>query len=435
MTESPELLEERGVLGWYLGMQHAPPSRSILRPEHFRHGRHRAIWQSALQARPGWGPLDLMSAEELIACTSTGTLPSKLQLPGTEARIVERWARRHLAEEVDRVSAQLLRGMSLEEAVSALRAACGQAGAGALGKIQTFQEAGVELMGTWLRAVKQEGPRLTLPLFLPRLQVHTGGWLRGALYYCGACTSTHKTTFATQAAQYLAEQGERVFVWTMEDNSLRIAARVLARSIPWLDTKALLHGLTESKQVPVGVDVMLSDVGAVLDQSWTTNLRICSEKRPTLSRVIGVLSAEVARGATFAALDFFQLIRKDSRKTDSLEHVEETAFELQALAEDLGIPILVTVQPTQSAQQAQFSEGRPITMSDFRGGAPISQSAYGVFIINAGGKWIEGDAKKRWRRDPSWVSIHIAKSKDSSTEPSRFLVRPENDLITNEKPI
>lgn len=427
MSKQGDQESERLVVAHYLVHRRRDIRDSVLQSDHFTHGKLSAWWAAAESSAGDWRPSDLGIDPDAFALMS-GIRASDAEVQKAEKRIVRRWQVRFLAKGCQQFLQSIGDGKieSPDDALNEIRALLGEAESGGVVEARTHREVGIALFNDWAQAIKSGEERL-LPMPLAGLTKRLTGWQKGKLYLVGAVTSGHKTTFGRMAAWECAEAGHRSLLWPMEDTAQEMASRTFAAKIKQVDTRTFTtfrrpEGITEGDFTN-----MLSALGTHLDSEPSKQMRYLDEAMPRLTRVLGRVSAEVAKGLDFAVLDFMQLIQPDDPKMGEVQHWFMVSNALAAMAKRLNIPVLCTVQPTQAATRDQARNKRPLTLGDLRGGSAIAQSAYGVLLFN---RVYDDDGEL----DRRYLDVDVAKWKNADTGGMRFKVERSNDLILDDDP-
>jgi replicative DNA helicase len=422
MSAAGDVEAERAVLSHYLVKRRADVRDAQVKDVHFLHGEHSTWWAKAESAVDGWRAVDLGIPVDTVALLAA-IQPTEHQLREAEKRMIRRWQVSHIQRACQELVEDIQSGevKTPNVALDRVRETLGHAEAGGVIEARTHREVGLALFQEWSEEI-QAGRSRNLPMPLGALQGRLGGWRRGKYYLVGAITSAHKTTFARMTGWKLAQDGFRPLLWEMEDSAEELAARTFAAEVEKVNTRTFTtyerpEGITDDD-----FTAMIHNLGQHLDEDASSKLRYLDEGLPKLSRVLGCVSAEAAKGLDAVILDFMQLIQPDSSRVDETTHWFHVSNALAAMAKRLDIPVIATVQPTQMATREQARLKRPLTLGDLRGGSSIAQAAYGVFLLNR--VWDEeGELDKRF------IEVAIAKWKNADTDNVRFAVARHRDLI------
>jgi replicative DNA helicase len=425
MSKAGNIETERIVLSHYLVRRAADIRDAQVTAEHFFHGKHGVWWETAVSAPQSWTPGDMREAglDPDTMALLAAIRPSPEEVNRAEKRMVRHWQVTYVQRFCRELSDEIKEGDvdTPDGALDRMRRALADAESGGVVEARTHRDVGIDLFREWSDSLKSD-ERKTLPMPLRKLNERLLGWQRGKLYLVGAVTSGHKTTFARQAAWHVAKAGYRSLFWPMEDTAEEMAARTFAAEIKQADTRTFTtfqrpEGITQDDFAD-----LIHNLGKHLDSPSSVNLRYLDEGLPKLTRVLGRLSAEAARGLDFAALDFMQLIQPDDPSTHEVQHWFTVANALAAAAKRLNIALVATVQPTQAATREQARNQKPLTLGDLRGGSAIAQSAYGVLLLNR--VWDEdGEIDRRY------LDVDVAKWKNADPGRMRYNVERSNDVI------
>jgi len=412
---------EKLVIAHYLVHRAADQRDARVNAAMFSNGKLGSWWMGAQGAAKGWRPGDLGIDPDSYALLA-GMRPSAKDVNLAEKRIVRRWQVRYLSKAAMDLTEAIGKGEieQPEEALNTVRQFLAEAESGGVAEARTHRDVGIELFREWTQALKS-GITDLIPMPMEKLATALTGWQRGKFYLVGAVTSGHKTTFGRMACWHAAQNGHEALLWPMEDTDKEMAARTFAAEIRQVSTRTFTT-YQRPDVTEADFSAMLQGLAKHLDSDAAKKLRYIDEAMPRLSRVLALLSAEVAKGLDFIALDFMQLIQPDKDDMNETSHWFKVSNALAAAAKRLNIPIVATVQPTQHATREQARIKRPLNLGDLRGGSAIAQSAYGVLLLNR--VWDdEGELDRRF------IDVEIAKWKNAACKNLRFKVEPHRDLI------
>ncbi len=413
---------ERKLTAFYIANRQASVRATILHARHFATLRHRELWGAAIESPDDTALSIGMKPDELAGYSVVYV--AEREVPGLERQLIEAWQLSELRVRLRDLWDQPW--SKPEEGIAAVREAISEIEAGGPPKARSHREVGLQLVDEWLRGMTED--RRTVPTPFPFLNKAVGGYVIGKLHLVSAITSGHKTTVARMSAWHASDRG-RVLFWTMEDGEQDMAARTIAAETKRVDTRTLYTYQRPTQDEAGEFEALLREVEESLAVERAKNLHYMDEPTPTLSRVLGAIAAEAARGdLVLAVLDFLQLIQPDqaTQHLSEREHLFRVTAQLSALAHRLKIPILATVQPKQDDTHAQESTGRPIVMSSMRGGSAIAQNAWAVILLNR--PWDKDNGLNRHK-----LEITVAKWKSGESGLSKTLdVRPNKDLIFEE---
>ena len=190
---------------------------------------------------------------------------------------------------------------------------------------------------------------------LKNLDDATGGGLRPGLFLIGAGTSIGKTTFCSQLADGLAENGSDVIYFSLEQSKLEMVSKSLSRETARIDIKhavtgtAIMDGYRPSivldaerrHKEKVGDRLSIVEAGFNADADYITDYVRRYVKRNETRPVVFV--------------DYLQiLLPGDAKKTDKREAVEEALSKLVLLKRELDLTIIAIVSLNRSSYLYPF---------------------------------------------------------------------------------
>lgn len=193
------------------------------------------------------------------------------------------------------------------------------------------------------------------PTGLKNLDDATGGGLRPGLFLIGAGTSIGKTTFCSQLADGLAENGSDVIYFSLEQSRLEMMAKTLSRETAKVDMKravtgtAIMDGYTpqivldaaRKHKEKVGDRLSIIEAGFNADADFITDYVRRYVKRNGTRPVVFV--------------DYLQiLLPGDAKRTDKREAVEEALTKLVLLKRELDLTIIAIVSLNRSSYLNPF---------------------------------------------------------------------------------
>lgn len=263
--------------------------------------------------------------------------------------------------------------------------------------------------------------KLTLPLPLQSLQDALGGLPVGKLVMVQAITSGHKTTLVRLMMEHLAWIDTPTAYITLEDSAEHLAARTIASRGD--GSFAVRQIMTGEKLDDRAMSAFIHAADKVIGKDPPLLIR---HEALSLRKCITRIHEAVAKGAKAVGVDFFQLLTPDDPRTPEVAHWARTAQALQAVALELGVPLVVAVQATQEATKKAEDAGRAVGLGDIRGGSAISQAAFGVLSLAFP---MDDDG----RRVPGKITIIPRKWKTAQTGiPIRCDLLAGQDIIADE---
>lgn len=248
----------------------------------------------------------------------------------------------------------------------------------------------------------RDGKPLTLEMPWQALQDRLDGWPLGRLVMIQAITSGHKTTAGRQAAEHVARTGTPTAYITFEDPPEHIAARSMSADSDGSFTVRDLMTASSKANVTTGV-VHVADTLVTMD----IPMRIRYEKM-TLPKLRQRLHEAASKDCKMVVVDFFQLIVPERVGETTTDFLARAANEIQGVAMDTGMAIILLVQPTQEATKRAKETGYQLDLGDIRGGSAIAGAAFGVLALG-----FEYDDHRR--RVPDRILVAVRKWKTAST--------------------
>lgn len=249
--------------------------------------------------------------------------------------------------------------------------------------------------------------------------------MRGKLWMIIGSSSNHKSTLLRMSLWNASKAGHNPIYMNFEDTKENIIGRTFASEIKEIDTHFFFTGEKPKGITPYDMERIFSKLGTHLESDPSVRMRYVDLSSPTISRLCGLISTEVARGADMVGIDFFQLIRPDRGREDP-EHWKAASQALHDLAKDLNVPIIATAQVTHEAQREQDRTGRHHVVNDVIGGSAIKNNIWGALLLNKVSRDEAG-----WQPDPRKIHIQVAKNKGGKQMGGVFGVMPSRDLITD----
>ena len=399
MVSDPEL----AVFTFYAVEHRAPIRVSLLDSHHFVDHELRSLWEAERWRQKDRIPKPLDIPTKILERVNTQDfVVSRYTVHDIERQMVAKYQMRETLRSLARVVDDLKSGewTKPDQIFARVRT-----------DISRFESEGIDFAPN-LADKKNEVLRLarertkserqaTIEMPLRGLNDALHGWVRGKLHLVGAVTSGYKTSFARMSAEAAAKNGRRVLFWTAEDSGIDLAYRSFAAN-----TRAASNTFITGENL--SNDLMLEcaeDVSA----SYNQRIATLDAPRPKLSQLLARVRFEYYQnGLDMFVFDFMQLIAKDDFRQNENVFWVDCSNDLSALAKELDIVVLVTVQVTQEATKKQLQENMGwLTLGDLRGGSAIAQAAYGVILIQN----FFSKAKEDRTATATRVMIHTAKWK------------------------
>ena len=200
------------------------------------------------------------------------------------------------------------------------------------------------------------------PTGFKNLDAATHGGLRPGLYLFGAVSSLGKTTFCSQLADGLAENGADVLYFSLEQSRLEMVTKSLAREMARIDIqqavssgaisdnrltakqRALLARAVESYKAKVGDRISIIEAGFNADTRYVTDYVRQYVERTGIRPVV--------------VIDYLQVLKSgeitNRRGQGTREIIEEVIGQLVLLKRDLDLTILCIVSLNRASYQQKF---------------------------------------------------------------------------------
>lgn len=173
------------------------------------------------------------------------------------------------------------------------------------------------------------------------------GGIYTGLYTIGGISSVGKTTFVAQIADQLAEQGQHVLYFSLEQSKLELISKSIARKVAKKDNASTVTSLSIRKgilteEVLKAADEYRSDVAerlSVIEGNFDCTVGYIRTYTETYMRRNNVRPIVI--------VDYLQVLRADidpqtgRRPTDTRQIVEGNVTELKRISRSLDIPVLV----------------------------------------------------------------------------------------------
>lgn len=428
--------DETLMLGWWT-VHPAEALTTSLTPEHFGSAQARGLCV-ALQRR-GWTIADLTATlgptwtETLDRLDKAARFADPAKITAASDRLRENFA----AKAAEAHAAAFLKSIRTRttpilEAIQELVRGLAEAEAMTPVVSRSYGVVATEVMTDWAESISNPELHATLPLPLPSLQEHTGGWAVGKLHLIGGRSSEHKTTFARQAAQHLASLGHRVAYHTAEDSDRDIAIRTLAHDNRLLDTRSLMLGKGPYERDGITGDHLaevLQQAQQSIESDAGKHLRIIDVPNPKLSQLLGSIKAEAAKGTKAYFFDFLQLCRPD-RGIATNDWWRDCVAALAGLAKQLRIVLVCTSQIEKTGTQASVEQNRIPRADEMPNGAVLRQGAFACLMVGIDVHKDTGAIRFGVEID-KWKSAKNMRAGDDARK--LFNIEPGHDRITERR--
>lgn len=215
------------------------------------------------------------------------------------------------------------------------------------------------IMGDDLKRREEIGIK---PTGFNNLDAATHGGLRPGLYLFGAVSSLGKTTFCSQLADGLAENGADVLYFSLEQSRLEMVTKSLAREMARIDVtqavssgaimdnrltakqRTLLARAVESYKAKVGDRISIIEAGFNADTKYITDYVRQYVERTGRRPVVCIDYLQVLKSGEVA----------NRRGQGTREIIEEVISQLVLLKRDLDLTILCIVSLNRASYQQKF---------------------------------------------------------------------------------
>ncbi len=220
------------------------------------------------------------------------------------------------------------------------------------------------------------GARHALSTGFPDLDAILGGLRPAELLLVGARPGVGKTSWLGNVARYVAGQGKKVLIFSLEMTGTRIFYRLLAAETG-VDLRRLEGGQLQAADWNTVADAagVLGDLPVWLDDTPEITL-------PRL-RAQALRLAQQQHGVDLLLVDYLQIARLGDLADPRLRLVEKRYQEvgaigkgLKTLAKDLAVPVIAACQISRQA------EDRAPTLRDLRESGDLEQIADVVLFIH-----------------------------------------------------
>lgn len=229
-----------------------------------------------------------------------------------------------------------------------------------------------EVYVEWTEA--QDGKaELAYPTGLAGLTSTIGGWRPGRMYVLAARSSMGKSAFAMHDVRMFCQRhGKRAAVFTLEQSGIEIAQRSISAALK-IDAD-LWHRAPWSSEVA-------EQFRSCLDRVSGWPIGISDDQRLTVDEIKMRARAEKAEYPDLALIvvDHMQEIRLDApRGATHANALGEAASELRALAQELGVALILLAQLNRSVEGRDNK--RP-QMSDLRDSGRLEEIADTILLL------------------------------------------------------
>ena len=260
-----------------------------------------------------------------------------------------------------------------------------------------------------------------IPTGFPEMDKLLGGLQRSDMVVLAARPSLGKSTLAFNIAQFAAQSGSSVGIFSLEMSSEQIAIRMLSGQAR-VDSHRLRLGMVSEDEHRRELDAIgfLSELPIYIDD---TPVQGVVEMRGKARR----LQAE--RGLDLIVVDYLQLMTGGSGRSDQrVQEMGEFSRSLKGMARDMDVPVLACSQLSRAPEQRPSH--RPL-LSDLRESGSIEQDAdvvafiYREDVYTDETEWEKRNPEKPYPRNIA--EIIVAKHRNGPTGSVPLFFR--NDVV------
>lgn len=225
----------------------------------------------------------------------------------------------------------------------------------------------------------------------------TSGMQPGALIILAARSTVGKTALAGGLALQVAEAGEAVLFFSLEQSRRELAQRLLCAGSGVSMTRL------RSKNLPTDDRENLAETAAMLG---VLKLTIDDTPGRTVSQISAVSRLQKRRdGLSLVIVDYLQFVEPDDRRIPREQQVAEITRGLKNMAKSLSIPVICLAQLNR---QIENRENKRPRLADLRESGAIEQDADMVWFIDRPGSYDD-------KADPEAATLIVAKNRNGQT--------------------
>lgn len=198
------------------------------------------------------------------------------------------------------------------------------------------------------------------------------GGLHAGLYVLGAISSLGKTTFIHQIADNVANQGQKVLFFSLEQSRFELVSKSLSRELAKINPE---NGLT-ARQIMSGK--VNGNIQKALDNYTyaSKNLKIFEGNFDTTVKIIRkVIDKHIKENQDnpFVIVDYLQILQALDVRMSDKQKVENNVTELKRMSRDFNIPLFVISSLNRDSYL------NPISYESFKETGGIEYTADNVF--------------------------------------------------------
>lgn len=174
----------------------------------------------------------------------------------------------------------------------------------------------------------------------PELDIKSGGLYSG-LYVIGAISGLGKTTFCHQVADQIAESGEEVLFFSLEQSKLELVSKSISR----MTAKRELETAVTSLSIRKGYSTReVAEAAQAYKSAVCDRISIIEGNFNCTVSFIGEYVRNYIRRTgkkPIVFIDYLQILQPDGKKQSTKEAVDNTVTELKRLSREQGLTVIV----------------------------------------------------------------------------------------------
>lgn len=174
----------------------------------------------------------------------------------------------------------------------------------------------------------------------PELDIKSGGLYSG-LYVIGAISGLGKTTFCHQIADQIAESGEEVLFFSLEQSKLELVSKSISR----MTAKRELETAVTSLSIRKGYSTReVAEAAQAYKSAVCDRISIIEGNFNCTVSFIGEYVRNYIRRTgkkPIVFIDYLQILQPDGKKQSTKEAIDNTVTELKRLSREQGLTVIV----------------------------------------------------------------------------------------------
>lgn len=253
---------------------------------------------------------------------------------------------------------------------------------------------------------RKKGKTSGIPTLSPTINTCTGGFLPKGLSVVAALAGGGKTAFALQCIKQQIESGYKCGVISLEMSKTQLLKRLLSND-------AEINGFKIRDGDISPTDLMRLETS--IQQLSKTHLYIIDDVWVSLKNMRSIIRRMVKMGVQIVYIDYLGLIRTDIKNKPEYQVNEEITRELQRIAREFEIPIVLLSQTSRL-------KGKKPTMEELRGGG-IEQASDLILLLHS-----DNDEENKTVEEP--LTVIIGKAKHGTTGEVNVLFNKQYQRIS-----